>query len=94
VTIAEAIARIGAELDKGNLADYGCTGDDITDESLGSVSRIQVPREQTLTVIRELSIRFLLGDWPPPQSAGDVTSELNEMDHSIRCCVEGLIRLF
>jgi hypothetical protein len=82
----------GPELDEGNRADYEHTGNVIKDESITRAPRLQVTRRQTLIFIRELLVRFLLEHFLPSQPAGDETSEPNDMDGSIRSCMEGLIR--
>jgi hypothetical protein len=92
--IAEAAPRSGPEFDEGEIADYEFTGDRITEESLGSIPRLQVRRGETLTFIQELLIRFLLEDLPPSQPGGKETSERKDMERSIRGCVETLILLF
>jgi hypothetical protein len=94
VMTVEAVPGPAVEFDESDLADYEYTDDSITEESLRSVPRIQVRRGQTLTFIHELLVRFLREDLPPSQLAGDETSELIDIDSSIRFCVEELIRLF
>jgi hypothetical protein len=84
---ADSAPGPGHELDERNLADYRYTGDDITEESLGSIPRLQVRRGQKLAFMQELLVRFLLEDLPPSQPAGDETSELKDMDSSIPFCV-------
>jgi hypothetical protein len=80
---AEAAPRPGPELNEGDIADYGYRGNDITEESLGSVPRLQIRRRPKLTFMQELLIRFLLEDLPPSQPAGDEMGELNDMNSSI-----------
>jgi hypothetical protein len=92
--IAEAVPRSGPEFDEGEIADSEFAGDSITEESLGSVPRLQVRRGETLTFIQELLIRFLHEDLSPSQPGGKETSERKDMERSIRGCVETLISLF
>jgi hypothetical protein len=63
VTIAEAVPRPGPELDEGDLADYGYTGDGITQESPGIIPQLQEKRGQGLRFIQQLLVRFLLGEY-------------------------------